>query len=842
MPVLCRHYIRAPERLGSGVGLLYAMNTAGAFCGCFLAGFVMIVSLGVWQSVCCAAAINVCNAIAAWVLARGSTLEPRNEHAAPPPDAVVSTVKNVAPAAMPLSGFVLACATLTGFASLAYEVLWTRTLVFFLHSSVYSFPTMLTTFLGGTAIGSLIYSKVLAGWPRPRVLLGACQVAIGAAALATMGAFFKLDIVMGWFGARFGNGWAAFVASGFLASSVILLVPTVLMGISFPLLVRIYTAHFAARGKRIGTSYAANTLGSVAGSVIAGFALVPFLGISRSLTAMAVLSAALGAAILAGRALTRTRLLLPLLAAGVLGATAIFLTAWPWESPLWINSLKLQALQRGGSCLYYKEGLGSTVTVTREPPDFYDSRLYRKISVDGTVVAGTSPMLRTTQKIQAHVPLLLFKAFTGRDARYAFILGLGSGESSHSITLHDIEQLDCAELAPAEVGAMPVFDDINHGLLENPKFSLHLNDARNHLLTTSRVYDVIESDAVHPDIAVNTYTLEYFRIARSRLSEQGIFSSWIPLFNISGENFRIMVKTLHAVFPHIMIWYVPNDRNKHALLIGMKRKLTIDYGILRKELDKEHIRSSLAVVGAASPSTILNGLAADETTLGPLVEASRINSDNHPFLPYMIPRQKLKGEQTMAPCLELLIRAAVPVAPYVHNADEPDSLRALLERRRRSREHAMRGIAAHYDKKIYDPVPHYRAALELAPDDPAILKLLKEAQFNFLFATGNVFSRMGHLDTAAMAFREAIRVNDESAVAYNYLGVALYRSHVLDSAEHYFKKAAAMAPGLPEPRYNLAYLYLGQSSYSRARGELRELLRLDPKFEGTRELKKKLGM
>ncbi len=247
-------------------------------------------------------------------------------------------------------------------------------------------------------------------------------------------------------------------------------------------------------------------------------------------------------------------------------------------------------------------------------------------------MAGTMPMLRLSQKLQGHLPVLLYKASTGKDPKNVFLLGMATGASSYAATRHRIDRLDVVEIVSAEIDALPYFREVNGDILNEPKVRLRIDDARNYLLATREEYDVIESDTVHPEVNASLFTREYFELAKERLSESGVVSVWLPIYEMSEETFKILIKTFYSVFPHVTIWYASSQPTRHALLIGSKTKLKIDFGLLQEELEYPAVRESLAAVGLDDVFTVLSGFITDESRLSQYVADSLVNTDNHPYL------------------------------------------------------------------------------------------------------------------------------------------------------------------------------------------------------------------
>ncbi len=268
----------ARDGVGRDTALLYGANTLGAVCGVAGAGFLTIPLFGLRASLLISAALNFAAALGALALARrpGRPAPGTKTQATPAP-------------AVPRPGAraLLVAAALMGATSLAFEVLWTRILVFYLGSSVYAFSLMLLGFLLGVALGSLAIGRLVDRLANPLALLAGVELAIAATAPLSIWLFATLN------GRQIAlsetlhpQGFGTAVVAQLVAVLPVLLPPTLLMGVSFPLLVRIYAAGRGRIGSDLGELYGANTLGCIVGSLGAGFGLIPLLGTQRSLLAV----------------------------------------------------------------------------------------------------------------------------------------------------------------------------------------------------------------------------------------------------------------------------------------------------------------------------------------------------------------------------------------------------------------------------------------------------------------------------------------------------------------------------------------------------------------------------
>src|SRR5438552_8271560 len=304
LPVLTRYLVQNSATLGWNVGALYALNTGGAVLGCFTAGYVLIGSVGLSRTVWIGAALNFAIALVAWlgqrwIEAPGAREVPSSSprDTAPAVALYDRTVRRV------LWSFALA-----GCAALSYEVIWTRALTFFVGNSTYAFSAMLTTFLCGLALGSALVARISDRSANVLALLGALQVGIGVYGILTIAIlgrlFYGLD---GWWEGFSNAYWGAPLGLTFLKTFVVILPPTLCMGATFPLVSKIVAQGPDMVGRGVGTAYACNTLGAIAGAWLSGFVAIPLLGIHHSLALTALLSLGTGGVLLASSSTSRRR-------------------------------------------------------------------------------------------------------------------------------------------------------------------------------------------------------------------------------------------------------------------------------------------------------------------------------------------------------------------------------------------------------------------------------------------------------------------------------------------------------------------------------------------------------
>jgi spermidine synthase len=306
LPVMARFLVRRSGRQGSRIGGLYAANTTGAVTGTFLAGFVLIAGLGVHGSVLTAALISTAVGLVAIGLSLGLERHPVVSGAGADTTAGSGSQETAPADATPawLARLVMATYAGSGFAALALQVLWTRTLVFrfdVLKNTTYSFSAMLTVFLVGLAAGSAVMTRLVDRQRDPVRLYGLLQVLTGLTAalslvmLVTVAGVLELP---GTYDAQGGFSWLHAVGNVLLRTSATILLPTLLMGMAFPLAARMVVRRLDRVGASTGRLYAWNTLGAILGSFSAGFLLIPALGLARGLLLSGAVYVVLGTVVL----------------------------------------------------------------------------------------------------------------------------------------------------------------------------------------------------------------------------------------------------------------------------------------------------------------------------------------------------------------------------------------------------------------------------------------------------------------------------------------------------------------------------------------------------------------
>jgi spermidine synthase len=458
----------------------------------------------------------------------------------------------------------------------------------------------------------------------------------------------------------------------------------------------------------LGRVYAANALGCVAGPFLAGFVLIPALGIRATLGIL--VAATLLVALVAWALATRPA---PWFRAGVAVLVLVCLTAgWRALPPgIYTKTPVLQPRQ----LLYYREGNNATVAVVEE------ANGSRCILVDGQPVAGTSATSVVDQKMLAHLPLLLHP-----NPRRALTVGFGSGGTSYSMTLHGVD-VDCVEIEAKVPAAADLFRSENHGILSQKKrFRLILDDARSWLRVAPERYDAIVTDCTNIQYRSNgdLYTVDYFRLMRERLSDRGVAAAWVPANGIRAGDLKTLLRSFRAAFPHTSVWYMNTLPTDFLIVVGTPGRLGVDLEKLRARMRRPGVAEDLAVVGLADPCRLLCTLLVAGDDLDSYLGDGPVNSDDRPLLSYSTYGSAYR--KTIAENLVELIEHRSDVTAVVRPVGTKSERTVLLRHRAASGE-ALLGHLRFHLGDVKAALRHYAAGAELLPDDTALRGLVFQA-------------------------------------------------------------------------------------------------------------------
>ena len=613
LPALGEAIAPAGRRLGIPVGGLYAVNLLGAALGTLMVPFVLLPRLGLDRSYACAVAGSLGVGLTAYVI--GSATPPRPSPESRPPSRGDTSHTPSIP------GLVFVLSGVSGLSTLALQALWTRMFALVHENSLYSFAVVVFVFLLGLTGGAAIARRALGQGQAPRHLLSRAWCVAGLLVVVSPLLFHRMTDGFAYVSAA---GWYSTLGRLLMLALVTMLPSSLCLGMALPLVMEMaIPSGRESAGPLIGRVLAVNTLGAIAGPLLATFLMGPLLGLWWSLVVLGsflVVAAAFseltrGAAAAGGSALVAALLLLE--SAGL--------------PPVRVRAATGQRL------ISVREGTHGTTAVIADDRD-------RWITVNNSYVLGGTAASEE-ERWQAHLPLLLHPS----PHRVAFV-GIGTGITAGAALLHPVDHVVALEIVPeVAIAARQDFADVNDRVLDDPRVSVVIDDGRNYLASSPRAFDVIVGDLLVPwrPAEAPLYTREHFESVRRALSAEGVFCQWLPLYQLSPEQLAILLRTFLDVFPRTTLWrgnFIPDEPT--LALVGHlgSRPLEVEAIDARVQALAASTESHPFLEHPAGMWLFLVGPLHAEM---PWFSGARRNRDGEPWLELLSPRSHARGDHAV---------------------------------------------------------------------------------------------------------------------------------------------------------------------------------------------------
>lgn len=582
---------------------IYAFNTFGAALGSFVAGFYLLPTLGLPLSLFYMGLINVLTGIIFYSLENFLWKEKTilSEPASPVEKTEASPFK-----------WVWVVVFISGFVTLGLEVLLIRLVGLSIGASSYAFSII---------VGIFVFCIALGGWvvgTFKKISIQAIGFLLGLTGISLLLLYRSIEtwpyysyVIRALF-SRAPHAFSIYHATVSLVIAGALLVPILLCGSALPLCFNFVKRSFNSLGSKAGSLYAVNTLGCALGSLLAGYYLLFWFNISEIFLFLIYLIAFSGILSLgfSWKQMGKSPQL------GLLAVFLVFLVALSQQSP-WDNQRFSKGTFRSFGTLsptfelfkvaadklplmFYRDGPSATVSVIGDPIDKKERTENIAILVNGKVDAHTSGDLVTMQ-LTGHIPILF-----AENPEKVCVIGFGSGVTAGVAGLYkDVRKIDLVEINPAVIEAGRLFQTFNYQALTNPKIRVLLSDAFRHFRNVSDPYDVIISEPSNPWMVgvENLYTREFYQLANSRLSENGVFLQWFHGYSFSLKAAALVLNTFRSIFPY---YHVFNFQNTDFAILGSKTP--IDYGrlkIMEQRLERESENHVLKDFGATNIESFL---------------------------------------------------------------------------------------------------------------------------------------------------------------------------------------------------------------------------------------------
>ena len=833
LTILIRDLVRRDLAVsGWRIALLYGINTAGAALGAALTDFTLVPGLGLWRTQVVAVACNAIAGVGAIVLAlvqksramrvtaprkRKKDVRLQSDRDARrdrlQTDGIDSGV--VASGAPDLTvAWTAVALAMSGLAALGMEILWFRHFSMLLGGFRAVFSLLLALILAGIGVGSLAGGALDRRTRRPAAWLMLVQALFVAATLAGL-ALADVDVINrgdGTPGSSPLPGTPGEIWFNVRPMVIEVALPALLMGFGFPLANAIVQRAEQSVGRRAGILYLANTAGAVAGSIAAGFVLLPVFGLQRSATMlMTVAALAVVPLGLAARVPARA-LATPLVIAGAA------LGGWLLLPSDYVTLRALGTPEAGERRLVVDDGLTELIAVT-------ESVKGRTLVTNGHAMSSTWPLAQRYMRALAHIPLLSMER-----PETMLVIGFGVGNTTQAATLHpSVRRVELADLSRDILRHAPYFAAGNKGVLTDPKVAVHINDGRQHLqMQPPGSYDLVVLEP--PPIAYAgvsaLYSTEFYQLARSRLKPDGYISQWLPAYQVPADITLAMVRSFVDVFPQAVLL---SGAGSDLLLLGINgSSIEIDPTRVAAALERAPaVRGDLEQVDLGHLYEIVGTFVGSARTL---LDATRDIApvvDDRPIQEYGVrsmlsighgvPTALVNLDQVTEWCRRCVVDGA-PI-PAIEGLGMYLQLLALAYSSSPAEGAEARRLADTEGRSVAGS--RYLGAI--VPESAGLHNVLGLAR-----------AEQGQIDAAVAEFRQALEQAPDNAQAHWHLGAALASQGQREEAVQHLARSVELEPGNSRAQSDLGLLLALEGRLEEAAGHLQQAVALDPQLEEAR--------
>lgn len=609
---------RSPASSGRPIAMLYFANSMGGAIGVLASGFLLIPAFGLPGTIAAAGAVNLL--IGAVVGRMSATALLPVERA---PQANSSRFGSIPKLIVAVSFF-------TGASSFIYEVGWIRMLSLVLGSATHAFELMLCAFITGLALGGLWVKNRIDAASNPGVLLGYVQIAMGCAAIATIPLHNASFDIIAWVvntASKDDQGYALFNLARYGISSLIMFPAAFCAGMTLPLATRILHSNEHQGEKAIGIIYSANTLGAITGLAFAVHVGFPVLGLEYLVASGALVDVLLGVTLLlalAGRGKLRQCLVAT---TACIAGTAVAATTFDPQK-LVSGVFRTGKANLSGNVLDIAHGRTATISVEKNGASV---AIRTNGKSDASARVDASPgyeMDEVTMNLIAAIPLMLHDA-----PRRVANIGFGSGITGEAILADPrVRQLDTIEIEPRMVDLARHFVGLNQRVYEDPRSSIHIDDAKSFFASHRQTYDLILSEPSNPWVSgvSGLFSVEFYKHVSRYLNADGIFAQWIHIYEAHPDRVTSVIKALGQAFDDYLVVALNSG---DVLLIAKRHGKVVMPDAAFARLSPES-RQKLRRIGVANQSDVAFRVIGNKSLFQPWLNARHVPA-NSDFVPYL---------------------------------------------------------------------------------------------------------------------------------------------------------------------------------------------------------------
>ena len=794
LPVLSKFVSKDEAHIGKDVGTLYSINTLGAVFGAWASAFIFMRLWGVQSTIWMAALLNLVISAVIFLVFRPPLKEKVHDvpqhHPLPPLDK--------------RDKLILLSFGLSGMVALIYQVAWNRIFSLLLGSSVYAFSLILTVFILGLAFGTASFSRLLHRFGDIMKVYGITQIIIGLFAISIIPLFGHIPFANRWVYENLGLQFESVQLANFAIIFALIFVPTFFMGAQFPLVIKLMARKLETLGRHVGRAYACNTIGAIVGSFVAGFILIPGLGLQTTLISAVFLNVLLGITILAFGSRFSFNVKIYALPAVLMFSVLMAQSIGPWDKsvissgsfmPYRIGDLKEAELKKN-KILFFKEGMHTTVTTELS----VSGNIF--LRVNGKTDASLALDMRT-QLLSGYLPMLFHP-----DPKSTLVVGQGSGITLGAVEQFPVKEIKLVEISPAVIEGSRFFDPFNHHALDDKRVTLRLEDGRNHIALTGDTYDVIISEPSNPWISGvgALFTVNFFELLKKRLNPGGVACIWVHT-NMSPESFKSIIRSFSQEFPFVSMW--ESIAGDDYLLIGSEKEYGLSYEKAQRYLSDEVVGRDLRRIGINNVPDLLSLMIMSREKLQEFSASAPLHTDDNSLLEFNAPEYVYKDERAV------LVRQLTPFIKL-----EPEFVKFSQ-------------TDAEVQKNVVEKLE------KLQRSESQIEDIKKKAELERLLDQALDEFNVGDISGALKSYEKILTLDSEHVMTYYNMANIFLELKLLDQAEFAYRKTLAINPFYVFGSTGLARLYVFSGQPDKAIEVLRDTLKW---YEGDQEVSLYFGL
>jgi spermidine synthase len=535
LPILVEDPLLQHQEFGRTIGTLYGFNTLGAVAGALAGETYLIRACGLLGTGLTAGCVSCAAAAIAWLCSRAK------------PATLGQTPKRFRPLSGNRPPWTLLFVSMgAGTILLGLEVIWFRFMRLYVASTSTAFCVMLAVVLVGIGLGSVASSMILRRLTPPRKLL---PIPLLLAAIGTLLSylFFPVPILQGNTTAFHVESWKQIERL-----SLALMFPVAfLSGSVFPLILTSVQREVGSRMNSTGLTILFNTTGAAVGPLLASFVLLPWLGFQSSLIVCA--AGYTGLAILVSEKATWSiRRPLGIVLFALAAVFILIIATFPYNRDETHFANARRPYEADGSHLIKRiEGTADTVQLLRR--DLFGEPYYYRLVTNAYSMSATLPRSQRYMRLFAYLPLALRP-----EAENALLICYGVGVTADAFTRdRHLKHLDVVDISKEVFDLASSYSGPGYSNpLRDPRVTTFVQDGRFFLQASPESYDIITGEPPPVKVVgtVNLYTQQFFSLVNDRLKDGGIATFWLPIYQLTTDETKAILRAFHNVFPNASVW------------------------------------------------------------------------------------------------------------------------------------------------------------------------------------------------------------------------------------------------------------------------------------------------